>query len=83
MLASGGRDLSLAQRAMLSSTEIAAKSVGTHAEVTAINGARAAGLHPQAMGVSRRICPECRSFLENDGATIIDETKVWWPRAER
>lgn len=43
---------------------------GAHAEVTAVNGARGAGLTPQGISTSHRICPSCRTFLEGEGATI-------------
>ena len=60
------------------SGDLIARSPGAHAEVTAVNGARGAGLTPQAIGVSRPICPACRGFLEQSGATIISPTTARW-----
>lgn len=70
VLAGGGRDLSPAQRALARDGDVIARGRGLHAEVTAVNGARTAGLTPQGIGVSRPICPACISFLEDAGATI-------------
>ena len=47
------RDLSPAQRAALHDGELAAKLPGEHAEVTVMNHANQAGLHPRDIGVSR------------------------------
>ena len=70
VLASGGRDLSPAQRAMARDGEVLGKSPGAHAEVTAHQAALERGMSPSGMGVSRPICPECRGYLEDSGATI-------------
>lgn len=78
ILSSGGRDLSPAQRALAQEGEVIARSPGAHAEVTAVNGARSAGLTPQGIGVSRPICPACQAFLEESGATITSPTTAWW-----
>lgn len=78
VLGSGGRDLSPAQRALVGDGEIVARSPGAHAEVTAVNGARDAGLTPLGIGVSRPICPACIEFLEEAGATITSPTTAWW-----
>ncbi|WP_156160728.1 hypothetical protein [Demequina soli] len=78
VLAGGGRDLSPLQRALVQEGEIVARAPGVHAEVTAVNGARSAGLTPQGIGVSRPICPACQGFLEESGATITSPTTAWW-----
>jgi len=78
VLAGGGRDLSPAQRALARDGDVIARGPGLHAEVTAVNGARSAGLTPQGIGVSRPICPACISFLEDAGATITSPFTAWW-----
>jgi len=78
VLAGGGRDLSPAQRALARDGDVIARGPGLHAEVTAVNGARGAGLTPRGIGVSRPICPACISFLEDAGATITSPFSAWW-----
>ncbi|NTW40946.1 MAG: RHS repeat-associated core domain-containing protein [Cellulomonadaceae bacterium] len=78
VLAGGGRDLSPLQRALVQEGEILAREPGAHAEVTAMNGARSAGLTPQGIGASRPICPACQGFLEESGATMTSPTTAWW-----
>ncbi len=71
VLASGGRDLNPVQRALAQSDEIIARPApGVHAEVTAVMGARAAGLTPRAIGTSRPIRSACAEFLGNAGAVL-------------
>ncbi|MBT1001633.1 hypothetical protein KIH31_03370 [Paenarthrobacter sp. DKR-5] len=78
ILASGGRDLSQAQKAMAQDGDIIARLPKSHAEVTAVRGAEAEGLTPKAIGVSRPICAACRTFLEESGATITSPTTAAW-----
>lgn len=78
VLAGGARDLSPAQRALAGQGDVIARGPGLHAEVTAVNGARQAGLTPQGIGVSRPICAACQAFLEESGATITSPTSAWW-----
>lgn len=78
VLASGGRDLSPAQRAMAADGDVLARSPGDHAEVTAVNAALESGLTPQAIGVSRKICAVCVQYLEETGATITSPTTATW-----
>jgi hypothetical protein len=80
VLASGGRDLSPAQRALANEGDLLARMPGAHAEVTALEGAFKAGLSPSEMAVSRLICPECQAFIENSGGTISPGgTGATWP----
>ena len=78
VLASGGRDLTRAQRATAGADDMIAVSPTDHAEVTAVNGALSAGLTPRGLGVSHDICPVCQSFLEGTGATITSPTTAKW-----
>jgi len=80
VIAGGARDLTPAQRALLGPGEIAAKLPGAHAEVTAIQAARGAGLTPQAMAVTRPICPQCATAIEASGGTVTSPTTAIWPR---
>jgi tRNA(Arg) A34 adenosine deaminase TadA len=59
ILASGGRDLSPAQRALANEGDILARSPGAHAEITALEAADKAGLTPSEIAVSRPMCPAC------------------------
>ena len=80
VLAGGGRDLNPAQRALVGENEVLAKLPNAHAEVTAVEHARANGLSPVAIGTSRDICPKCIPYLEESGATITGpRTAVWGP----
>lgn len=78
VLAGGRRDLSPAQRALAGDGDVLARGPGLHAEETAVKGARSAGLTPHALGVSRPICPACRSFHEATGATITGPNSARW-----
>jgi RHS repeat-associated protein len=78
IIAGGARDLSPAQRALLGSGEIAARLPGAHAEVTALSAARALGATPEAMAVTRAICPQCAAAIEGSGGTITSPTRAIW-----
>ncbi|MGA3184388.1 MAG: hypothetical protein ABSE52_07310 [Candidatus Dormibacteria bacterium] len=78
VVAGGKRDLTAAQQQLLSDDEVAALEPGAHAEVTALNYAEENGLTPQAMGVSRPICPDCQSVIEASGGEITSPTTAVW-----
>jgi RHS repeat-associated protein len=78
IVASGVRDLTPAQRALLGSGEIAARLPGAHAEVTALQTARQIGAIPEAMAVTRTICPQCAAMIEASGGTLTSPTTVIW-----
>lgn len=78
IVAGGARDLTPAQRLVLNQGETAAKLPGAHAEVTALKAAEAAGLHPKAIGVTRRICPECQQAIEASGGRLTSPTTADW-----
>jgi hypothetical protein len=80
VLASGGRDLTPAQRALMAPGEAAAKLPGAHAEVTALQHAAQNGLTPAQMAVSRKICPACRAAIEQSGGQLTSSTTATWPR---
>lgn len=58
---------------------IAARRVASHAEPTALGRARQMGLDPHILVSTRRFCDRCRRYLENAGATIIDDFTAIWP----
>lgn len=80
VLAAGGRDLSPAQRALMAPGEVAAKSPGVHAEITALQHAEQHGLTPAEMAVSRAICPSCKAAIEQSGGQLTSPTTAIWPR---
>ena len=80
VVAGGGPDLTPAQRALLGPREVAARLPGAHAEVTALTHARQAGLTPQAMAVTRAICPQCAAAIEAGGGTMTSPTTALWPK---
>jgi hypothetical protein len=80
VLAAGGRDLSPAQRALMTHGESAARMPGAHAEVTALRHASQNGLTPSQMVVSRPICPTCRSAIEQSGGHVTSPTTAVWPK---
>ena len=79
IVAGGARDLSPIQKALLGPGEIAAKLPGAHAEVTALTHAQQSGLTPQAMAVTRTICPQCATAIEVSGGKLTSPTTVIWP----
>ncbi len=80
ILASGGRDLSPAQRALANEGDILARSPGAHAEITALEAAEKAGLTPSEIAVSRAMCPACQAAIESSGGVINDDLLgAYWP----
>jgi hypothetical protein len=78
IVASGGRDLTPAQRAALGAGEVAGKQKGAHAEVTAIDTASNLGLSPSALVATRDFCPSCAKAIEAIGGVIVDaRTAIW------
>ena len=73
----GVRDLGPGQRALIGDGEMMAGGRG-HAEVTTVLGARGAGLTPQEIVTSWDICPACRAFLRNEGATLTGPRSARW-----
>jgi RHS repeat-associated protein len=69
IIASSERVLRPAQRAALKAGEEAAKGAG-HAEVTAINAAKAAGHTVTEVAASRPICPTCAGAIRQAGAKV-------------
>ncbi len=78
IVAGGARDLNPAQRAALRPGETAARLPGAHAEVTALRAAEGSGVTPRAMGVSRRICPNCQTAIEESGGRLTSPTTATW-----
>jgi RHS repeat-associated protein len=74
IVASSERVLRPVQRAALRAGEVAASGAG-HAEVTAINAARAAGQTITEVAASRPICPSCATAIRQAGAKIVSEIK--------
>ncbi|ADG98271.1 hypothetical protein Srot_1811 [Segniliparus rotundus DSM 44985] len=80
VLAGGGRDLNPSQRQAAGPNDVVATQPGAHAEVTAINGARAAGLTPSQIAVSRPICDNCQDAIQQSGGTVHpDRMGATWP----
>lgn len=71
LIASGKRDLTPAQRALVQPGEQLAKNPSLHAETTLIEAAKAAGLTPQQIAVTRLICPDCTTAIVESGGTIL------------
>jgi RHS repeat-associated protein len=78
--ASGGRDLTRAQRAALTSDEVAARMPGAHAEVTALEHASANGLKPLQLNASRPFCAGCTRAIEQAGGQVVSPSHAIWPR---
>ncbi len=78
IIASGGRDLSPAQRAALEPGEIAAKFPGAHAEITALQHADSIGLAPAELATTRAICPQCAAYIESIGGRLTSPTTAVW-----
>jgi hypothetical protein len=80
ILASGGQDLTPAQRALAGNNDILGKLAGAHAEITALDAASKAGLTPSEMAVSRLICPACQAAIESSGGSVTPGgTGALWP----
>lgn len=82
VVASGGRDLSPAQRALAQPDDVLGHTPGAHAEVTAIEAAAKNGLTPSQMAVSRPICPACQQAIQGSGGALDagSTTSATWPR---
>jgi hypothetical protein len=80
VLAAGGKDLTPAQRALMTHGEVAARLPGAHAEVTALQHAAQNGLTPAEMAVSRTICSACKAAIEESGGQLTSPTTAIWPR---
>jgi hypothetical protein len=80
VIASGGRDLSPAQRALTGPGDVLGKLPGAHAEVTAIDAASKAGLTPAEIAASRPICPACQAAITESGGQVSPSGWwAWWP----
>ncbi|WP_438023101.1 RHS repeat-associated core domain-containing protein [Sorangium sp. So ce233] len=80
IVAGGARDLTPAQRAALLPGEIPGYLPRAHAEITALETARALGGTPQALGVTRAICPACQTAIEESGGLLTSPNTAVWPR---
>ncbi|KYF61036.1 type IV secretion protein Rhs [Sorangium cellulosum] len=80
IVAGGARDLTPAQRAALLPGEIPGYLPRAHAEITALETARALGGTPQALGVTRAICPACQTAIEASGGLLTSPNTAVWPR---
>lgn len=77
--ASGGVDPVPAQRGVVASLGAqSAKLSGAHAEITALNHAQKAGLAPDALAVTRPICPNCAAAIRVSGGTVTSGTTATW-----
>ncbi|MBV9185818.1 MAG: hypothetical protein JO093_09345, partial [Acidobacteria bacterium] len=80
IVGSGARDLTPAQRALVSQNgDAAAKLPGAHAEVTVLNQAARTGAAPQALASTRPFCSECVKAIQSAGGTILDALTAIWP----
>jgi RHS repeat-associated protein len=81
VVASGGRDLSPAQRALARDGDVLGHLPRTHAEVTALDAAQKANLTPSQIEVSRPICADCQTAIRETGGEITpSELGAVWPR---
>ncbi len=74
----GGNDLSWKQIKAMRTGEIVAKEKKLHAEVKALRKARKWGLKPKALGVSRKICPNCTAFIIKSGGRLTSPKTAEW-----
>ena len=80
ILASGGRDLSPAQRALAGPGDILARLPGAHAEVTALDAAAKLGLPPWELATSYPICTMCQDVIGSSGGVVNDDLMgAYWP----
>jgi len=80
IVAGGGRDLDPVQRARLNEGEFGAKLPRTHAEITALEYAAKNGMRPRALAVTREICPDCVTAIEQSGGRLTSPTTAIWPK---
>lgn len=81
IIASGGRDLSPAQRALAQDGDVLGRLPGAHAEVTSLDAATKAGLTPAQIAVSRPICGPCQAVIQGTGGEILPGGMgAIWPR---
>jgi hypothetical protein len=80
IVASGGRDLTPAQKTLLEPGDVAAKLPRAHAELTALAHAAQNGLLPARITASRPFCQECIRAIEAAGGKITSPTTAIFPR---
>lgn len=80
IVAGGGQDLMSVQRVRLNEEESDAKLPRTHAEVTTLEYASKNGMRPQALAVTRKICPDCVTAIERSGGILTSPTTAVWPK---
>jgi hypothetical protein len=81
VIASGGLDLSPAQRTLAQDGDVLGRLPGAHAEVTSLDAATKAGLTPSQIVVSRPICQACQTAIQGTGGEILPgEMAASWPR---
>ena len=81
-IAAGGasHDLTPAQRARAAQLGLqTARMPGAHAEVTALQHALQNGFTPDALAVTRPICPACQAAIESTGGKVVSPTTAIWP----
>jgi tRNA(Arg) A34 adenosine deaminase TadA len=67
------------QRALLDPGEVAARSPRAHAEITALQFAETNGLSPEALAVTRAICPQCAAAIQQSGGRLLNPFEAIWP----
>jgi RHS repeat-associated protein len=74
VIAGGTRDIRPAQREAMSADDFEARMANQHAEVTAVERAKEAGLTPRALAsYPYEICPACTQYLEEEGFRISED----------
>ena len=79
IVAGGGRDLDVGQKAILQAGEIAASFRDAHAEATALAKAQQLGAIPRAIAVTRTICPACAKLIEDAGGILTSARTAIFP----
>ncbi|WP_168222953.1 RHS repeat-associated core domain-containing protein [Oceanicola sp. D3] len=79
IVAGGVRDLDPAQRAALAADEVAARSPGVHAEITAIQHAAKNGMVPRSIHTTTNICRSCQDAINSTGGILTGPRTAIWP----
>ena len=79
IVGSGGRDLTLNQRAMLLPDEIAAILRGAHSERKLLLKAQELGQTPQDLVAYRKFCPYCIKLIESYGGVLTRPFTATFP----
>lgn len=74
----GGRDLTPAQRVLLTNGKVTARLPGAYSKLTVLEHAAGSGHLPYRISISRTICPTCVAHIEQSGGHLTNPNTAEW-----